>query len=133
VVKHYFNPAFILDGRVLDLDRPEGLMFAHTDRGPALVAAVWLMNHANEQGAPVGGCLTVWHSHDNLCSTDPAQGMITGLRRRDGSCPAGQVPWPAPPMLHTWLFDVPGGPFARHIDYRGLFAALGAQPRPATE
>jgi hypothetical protein len=132
-VKHYFNPAHILDGRVLDPARPEGLMYAHTDRGPALIAAVWLMNHTGEPGVPVGGCLTPWHEHDNLCSTDPAKGMITGVRRRDGSCPDGQVPWRTPPMLHTFVVDIPEGPFARHIDNHGVFVALGANARPATE
>ena len=130
-IKHYFSPAAILDGRVLDPTRPEGLMFAHTDHGPVLVAAVWLMNRAGEPGKAVGGCLTVWHEHDNLCSTDPAKGMITGLRRKDGSCPRGQVPWRTPVMLHTWLVDVPGGPFAREVDADAVFEGLGATPRPS--
>jgi hypothetical protein len=39
VIKHYFNPAYVTDGRVLDPTRPEGLMYAYTDRGPILVAA----------------------------------------------------------------------------------------------
>src|SRR6266568_4855825 len=42
-IKHYFNPAYVTDGRVLDPTRPEGLMYAYTDRGPMLVAAVYLM------------------------------------------------------------------------------------------
>jgi hypothetical protein len=52
--KHYFNPRYLLDGRVLDPSRPEGLMYAHTDRGPVLVAAVWLMNRPGEPGRAVG-------------------------------------------------------------------------------
>jgi hypothetical protein len=137
-IKHYFNPGYILDGRVLDPTRPEGLMYAHTTRGPVLVAAVWLMNRTGEPPRAVGGCLTVWHEHDNLCSTDPAKGMITGLRRRNGSCPAGQVFWRTPAMLHTWVIDVPGGPFTERgpagsaAFTRAVFAELGAQPRPAT-
>jgi hypothetical protein len=131
-IKHYFNPTFILDDAILDPAKPEGLMYAHTDRGPVLVAAVWLMRHAGEPGKAVGGCLTAWHAHDNLCSTDPAKGLITGLRRRDGSCPHGQAPWHSPVMLHTWVVDVPGGPFARHVDTRAVFEQLAAQPRPAT-
>jgi hypothetical protein len=132
VVKHYFNPAYVTDGRVLDPARPEGLMYAFTDRGPVLVAAVYLMNHAGEPGKAVGGCLTQWHTHDNLCSTNPAKGTITGLHRPGGPCPPGQVPWAAPPMMHTWTIDVPGGPFAHHFTVSPVFQQLRAHPRPST-
>jgi hypothetical protein len=131
-IKHYFNPAFVTDGRVLDPTRPEGLMYAFTDRGPVLVAAVYLMNRADQPGKAVGGCLTVWHTHDNLCSTDPARGTITGLHRPGGPCPPGQVPWAAPPMLHSWVIDVPGGPFAHQFTLRAVFQQLRASPRPSS-
>ena len=130
-IKHYFNPANVLDGRVLDPTRPEGLMYAHTDRGPMLVAAVYLMNRPGEQGEAVGGCLTRWHAHDNLCSTNPAKGMITGLRTPGGPCPPGQVAWDSPAMLHTWTVEVPGGPFARHVSPDAVFRQVHAAPRPA--
>jgi hypothetical protein len=127
-IKHYFNPAYVTDGRVLDRARPEGLLYAHTHRGPVLVATVYLMNRADEPGSAVGGCLTQWHAHDNLCSSDPARGMITGLHAPGRPCSRGQVPWAAPPMLHTWVIDTPG-PFARQIDVDAVFGQLGAVPR----
>jgi hypothetical protein len=130
-IKHYFNPAYVTDGRVLDPARPEGLLYAHTDRGPVVVAAVYLMNRAGEPGRAVGGCLTAWHAHDNLCSTNPAKGLITGFRIPSGTCPRGQVPWAAPPMLHTWVIDVPGGPFAAHGRASAVFRQLQATPRPS--
>ena len=129
-IKHYFNPAYVTDGRVLDPARPEGLLYAYTDRGPVVVAAVYLMNRSDEPGRAVGGCLTAWHGHDNLCSSDPASGMITGVRSTGGRCPRGQVPWASPPMLHTWVIDVPGGPFARHGRASAVFRQLQATPRP---
>jgi hypothetical protein len=131
-VKHYFNPAYVTDGRVLDPARPEGLLYAYTDRGPVLVAAVYMMNRAGEAGIAVGGCLTHWHPHTNLCSTDPANGMITGVRGRGGLCPRGQVPWAAPPMLHAWVIRVPGGPFAHRVDTGDVFGQLRATPRPSS-
>lgn len=127
-LKHYFNPAYVTDGRVLDPARPEGLLFAHTDRGPVVVAAVYLMNRADEPGKAVGGCLTRWHAHDNLCSSNPANGMITGLRTRGGQCPPGQVAWAAPPMLHTWAIDIPGGPFADQFGADAVFRRLHRSP-----
>jgi hypothetical protein len=128
--KHYFKAAYVTDGRVLDPTRPEGLFYAHTERGPVLVAAVYLMNRAGEPGREVGGCLTRWHVHDELCSSDPAKGMISGVRTRSGSCPPGQVAWAAPPFLHAWTIDVPGGPFAQHVADRAVFDQLQATPRP---
>ena len=89
--KHYFNPRYVTDGRVLDPIRPEGLLYVHTNRGPVLIAAVYLMNRAGEQGAAVGGCLAQWHVHTNLCSRDPDKGLITGVRPRGGGpCPAAR-------------------------------------------
>jgi hypothetical protein len=70
--------------------------------------------------------------HHNLCSSDPVGGRITGVRTRDGACPRGQVPWAAPPMLHTWVIDVPGGPFAAHRDASAIFRRLHTTPRPAS-
>jgi hypothetical protein len=128
-VKHYFNPAYVTDGRVLDPARPEGLLYAHTTRGPVLVAAVYLMNRAGEPVREVGGCLTPWHVHDEICSSDPASGLIDGVRRRDGRCPPGQVPWATPPMLHTWMILLPDGPFVAHIDGQAVFSQLHASPR----
>lgn len=131
-VKHYFNPAYVTDGRVLDPARPEGLLYAYTARGPVVVAAVYLMNRAGQPGRAVGGCLTRWHTHDDLCSSDPGNGLITGVRSPDGRCPSRQVPWAAPRMLHTWVIDIPGGPFARHGQASAIFRQLHATPRPSS-
>ena len=128
---HYFNAAYVTDGRVLDPTRPEGLLYAHTTRGPALVAAVYLMNRADEAGRAVGGCLTEWHAHNNFCSSDPANGRIDGVLDRDGRCPPGQVRWAAPPMLHTWVIDLSEGPFAAHVGTDAVFRQLQATPRPS--
>jgi hypothetical protein len=127
---HYFNAAYVTDGRVLDPSRPEGLLYANTTRGPVLVAAVYLMNRAGEPGRAIGGCLTEWHTHNNLCSSDPVHGRITGVLNREGGCPPGQVRWPAPPMLHAWVIDLPEGPFAAHVGADAVFRQLHATPRP---
>jgi hypothetical protein len=131
-IKHYFNPAYVTDGRVLDPARPEGLLYANTTRGPVVVAAVYLMNRAGEPGRAIGGCLTAWHTHNNLCSSDPGRGLVTGVRSPGGRCPPGQVPWAAPRMLHTWVIDIPGGPFATHVQTAAIFRQLHATPRPSS-
>jgi hypothetical protein len=131
-VKHYFNPAYVTDGRVLDPTRPEGLVYAHTTRRPVLVAAVFLMNRAGEPVRAVGGCLTPWHAHTEHCSSDPASGLIDGVLGRDGRCPPGQVPWATPPMLHVWMIELPDGPFVAHVDGQAVFYQLHASPRPSS-
>jgi hypothetical protein len=35
-------------------------------------------------------------------------------------------------MLHTWLIDVPGGPFAAHGQVGAVFRQLQAAPRPSS-
>jgi len=123
-VKHYFNPAWMRDGRVLDPDRPEGLMFANTSHGPVLVAAVYLADRPGVPGPAVGGCLTSWHVHSNLCFSDPLRFKISGLRPPGGSCPPGHLAWDPPAMLHVWRVDVPGGAFAQHFSPEAVLRAL---------
>jgi hypothetical protein len=129
-VKHYFNPEWMRDGRVLDPARPEGLMYARTGHGPVLVAAVYLTNQSGVPGPAVGGCLTSWHAHTNLCFSDPARFQITGLRPPGGPCPPGHLAWDPPEMLHVWRFDVPGGAFAQHVSPPAVLRAIGADPAP---
>jgi hypothetical protein len=57
--------------------------------------------------------------------------MIDGVHSPGRPCPPGQVPLAAPPMLHTWVIDLPGV-FGREIDADAVFAQLGAVPRPAS-
>jgi hypothetical protein len=66
------------------------------------------------------------------CSSDPASGLIDGVRGRDGRCPPGQLPWVTPPMLHTWTIHLPEGPFATHVDGQAVFSQLHASPRPSS-
>jgi hypothetical protein len=67
----------------------------------------------------VGGPLTVWHQHSNICFDD-----VTGIAvafvddpsasasEKSGSCPRGSTHKTTPQMLHVWLIDNPDGPFA---------------------
>ena len=66
----------------------------------------------------VGGALTPWHVHTNLCFD---RSGIAGTDD-DGSCPPGSVNVGTPPMLHVWVAPNPDGPFAA-IDENGIVAA----------
>jgi hypothetical protein len=61
----------------------------------------------------VGGPLTQWHVHANLCLTnDPQQKILAGFTAISGSCPPGTSKASNTPMLHVWVVPTPCGPFA---------------------
>ena len=61
----------------------------------------------------VGGALTQWHIHDNLCFTDdPVAPQIAGITSSNGPCPAGQQNFIPVPMMHVWIIPNQCGPFA---------------------
>ena len=105
---HAGNPAFGKDGRVLDPVRPESLVYAQTPGGPVLLGAVFEMPAAGQPGPAVGGPLTVWHGHENVCVT-AAPPFLTGLLSPFGTCPVGSINIPVTgELLHVWI--VPGAP-----------------------
>ena len=61
-IQHWHNDAFHRDGRVLDPQAPEELLYASTGRGrQVLVGAMYLMPKVGERGPTIGGSLTKWH------------------------------------------------------------------------
>ncbi|MCA1842537.1 MAG: hypothetical protein LC792_04990 [Actinobacteria bacterium] len=120
---HYLNPSYTDDGQVLDPGHPEVLIYANTRTGPVLAAAMYLADRVGQEGPAVGGCLTTWHAHTDLCFS--VQSLQVESFSADGTCPAGQVHYQPPPMMHVWLVDVPGGPFAPDADGAALSHRLG--------
>jgi hypothetical protein len=65
----------------------------------------------------IGGTLTQWHIHNNLCFTPEQlvdghpQRRVMGLTSEDGTCDRGER-LPDAPMLHVWIVDHPCGPFS---------------------
>ena len=121
---HYLNDAHAIDGAVLDPARPEALIFANTRRGPVLAAAMYLMRFPGEAGPAVGGCLTRWHTHDDLCFSVQAAEVVS-LTSPTGACPPGTVNYRPPEMMHVWVVDVPEGRFAHDVDEAALARRLG--------
>jgi hypothetical protein len=108
-IVHYGNPSYILDREVLNPQRVESLVYARTGRGVVLLGAMYMMP-PGEKGPQIGGSLTHWHAHDDLC-IDVTQ-LAQVARQVDGSCPAGSSVQLTPEMLHVWSVEYPGGPFA---------------------
>lgn len=111
-VEHYLNPEFMNDSVMLDPDRPESLVFDTTVTPKKLVAAMYMATPGMtlQQVPDIGGPLTQWHIHNNLCFN--GQGHVAGLTRADGSCRAGLVKGAETPMIHVWIVPHQCGPFA---------------------
>jgi hypothetical protein len=111
-VEHYVNQEYMNDNVVLDPDRPESLVFDTTVTPKRLAAAMYmaLPNTPLTAVPDVGGALTQWHIHNNLCFT--ASSKVGGLTKADGSCQAPLVKGPETPMVHVWIVPHKCGPFA---------------------
>lgn len=113
--EHYVNWGFINDGRELDPDYPESLVFEMVDGRKTLVSAMYMAEGGVDlDGVPdVGGPLTQWHIHDNLCYSLSDPPRVAGLTRSDGTCGPGTRHMGKPvPMIHVWIRPHRCGPFA---------------------
>jgi hypothetical protein len=96
---HYLNRSVVEQGDVLDPSRPSALMFANTVGGPVLIGAMFLGPAPCVPGPDVGGSLTQWHAHDNLCISG---GQLVGRATADGTCTVGSRRDSTYFMLHVW-------------------------------
>ncbi|WP_027341734.1 hypothetical protein [Hamadaea tsunoensis] len=128
---HMENKAYRADGRQLDPDRPEMLVFSVANGRSVLLGVVFVMERAGEPGPDPGGPLTRWHAH-NLCVSlyPPGIGIVTPY----GGCPALSLSGTIPEMMHVWVAPNPAGPFSDSVDpawSRAYLAEHGAAARNA--
>jgi hypothetical protein len=95
--------------RVFDPAHPEGLVYAVAPNGrPVLLGAVFQMPQIGQPGPMIGGPLTAWHAHENVCIS-LAPPRLAGLLSPLGTCPVGSILVPrTAEMIHVWV--VPGAP-----------------------
>ncbi|MGE0879364.1 MAG: hypothetical protein AB7L13_16945 [Acidimicrobiia bacterium] len=111
--EHFINVKLMADGRILDARYPESLVYAvAADGSRTLEAAMYMLEPgATLETAPnIGGLLTQWHVHDNLCFSAGANPRIVGLSS-NGECRVG-VKGGSVPMIHVWIKPNKCGPFA---------------------
>jgi len=109
---HLEDKAAERDGRVLDPDRPELLMYAIADGRATLLSAVYTLPRAGQPGPTPGGPLTRWHAHNGCLSLLPPGFSVVDAY---GGCPALSVQVTLPVMMHVWVVDNPGGPYADQV------------------
>jgi hypothetical protein len=107
---HYGNKEWMVDGRTLDPSRPESLIYAFDKQGGSYLVGAMFMAEPGETGPQVGGCLTQWHDHTNVCLG--RSGGMVGVVDENGDCPAGSVNRTTGEMLHVWDIPLAGGPFS---------------------
>jgi hypothetical protein len=110
---HLDNKANKNDGRVLDPQRPETLVYAIDGDRATLLGVVFVIERAGVAGPEPGGPITRWHAH-NICLTafPPGFGIVTPF----GTCPALSVNVTIPEMMHVWVVDNPKGAYAEGLD-----------------
>jgi hypothetical protein len=112
---HYTNHRYEKDGRILDPTRPETLVYAGTPNGPLLLGAMYSLPDLDRTPPDVGGPLTVWHVHANVC-IGPLPPFLIGLLTPFGTCPFGSFNIVTGAMIHVWTVPWSGGPYGDMTD-----------------
>jgi hypothetical protein len=113
--EHYINWSYVNDGHILDPLRPESIVYEYRNGTQRAVAAMYMLSFGSTFAAvpDVGGPLTQWHVHRDLCLTDdPVHKTLSGQVSVNGVCPSGTSKAGNTPMLHAWIVPNPCGPFA---------------------
>lgn len=112
--EHFLKWSSINDSTILDPDHPEALVYNTLGGGRVLEAAMFILpsSYTLENTPDLGGPLTQWHIHDNLCFTSGDEPVLAGLTDSNGNCSNGLVKLPPAPMVHVWIKPNACGPFA---------------------
>lgn len=113
--EHFINWSYIDDDKVLDPDYPESLVYSTSSGKRELVSAMFMLPRGStlDDVPDVGGELTQWHVHDDLCFTDdPVAPQVRGVTSVGGPCSPPLVKLDPVPMIHVWIVPQACGPFA---------------------
>jgi len=120
---HFHNQAYFAAGKTLDPTKPEELIYLRTPKGETRLVGAMFLAQPGQAGPKVGGALTSWHAHDNLCFSSAA--IVVALADANGKCPSGTIyNGVTPEMLHVWLVDNPNGIFSEDMSPAALVAAM---------
>jgi hypothetical protein len=113
--EHLIQWDWINDGAILDPERPESLVYrVDRDGTRTLEAAMYMLPQGEtlDTVPELGGKLTQWHIHDDLCFTPGEAPKVRGVTGVGQGCPAGLVKLDPVPMIHVWIVPHRCGPFA---------------------
>lgn len=121
-IVEWVNPNYTKAGRVLDLKRPERLMYISAPGGPMLAGAMFVLPTVSAPIPKVAGGLAHWHIHRDLCYLP--NGTIAGTDGYGQRCPDGSAAQPTPPMLHVWIVSNPQGTFAEDMSPASIVSVI---------
>ena len=113
--EHLIQWDWINDDDILDPERPESLVYrVDRDGTRTLEAAMYMLPQGEtlDTVPELGGKLTQWHIHDDLCFTPGEAPKVRGVTGVGQGCPAGLVKLDPVPMIHVWIVPHRCGPFA---------------------
>jgi hypothetical protein len=113
--EHLIQWDWINDDDILDPERPESLVYrVDRDGTRTLEAAMYMLPQGEtlDTVPELGGKLTQWHIHDDLCFTPGEAPKVRGVTGVGQGCPPGLVKLDPVPMIHVWIVPHRCGPFA---------------------
>ncbi len=111
--------AYVHPGQI-DPRHPPDLVYLKLPDGTMLLLGAMYVAPKG-MGPQVGGALTAWHTHANLCFG--SAGAV--LFKTPGRCPPGaKFVGDRVEMLHVWVFDNPDGAFAHGLTRTSVLAAV---------
>jgi hypothetical protein len=133
--EHFVNWELVSDGRVLDPDYPESLVFIvdSTTGEKVLGAAMFMANSGDtlDTVPTLGGTLVQWHIHNDLCFQGEDNAWLVADVISPGlECPPAtfRLAQSVVPMVHVWIVPHECGPFAA-LDGDGAGQILPGEER----
>ena len=107
IAAHFLKASNNVDGRLLDPEKPETLLYTkRLDGNWRLVGVMFSSETVTDEPPSVFGALDAWHRHENLCFTARAMVRITASAQACRAIPGvflKTTPW----EMHVWT--APGG------------------------
>jgi hypothetical protein len=112
--EHFLRWDWIDDSVLLDPTQPESLVYRVDGAARTLEAAMFILpkQYSLDNLPDVGGPLTQFHIHDDLCFTTGSAPQVVGITSVGGTCAPPLVKFNPNAMLHVWIRQNPCGPFA---------------------
>ena len=125
--EHLFHNGNNLAYAGLNPQRPSSLVYAIDvqHHAPILLGAMYIEN-GNTNGPQIGGGLTRWHSHLEVCENNKPTIAGFGVQLRGTCNPANWYDQYTSQMLHVWVVPYPGGPFSDDLSRTATNAAVQA-------
>jgi uncharacterized membrane protein len=112
--EHYVNREYLFDDEVLNIEKPEFLLYLDSPRGKLLVGYMFFTRKLEDHGPTPFGPLGAWHFHPwpgrGYCAIDEM--LVVSRPDEQGHCAEGVRVDRSAEMLHVYLIEHPLGTFA---------------------